>query len=389
MRSVCALAVIAVAAPAHAGDVVALERGTAAFRAGDFAGAIAPLEAAHAADPRDPDTALLLGIAYYRVDRSGEARPLLELAEAAGDADAQASARVFLGLIGEAGGDDERARGYFTLVAASSTELHASGQLLLDKSGPERWALVAILRPGYDSNVAVLPATASAQGMHSADADMTLIAAATGRPSLDLPLVLDETVVYRKQAQLAAYDMFTDTLGGTATLGGARVAYHFEAALLGGARYELGHVAEASYRSGAFGARYTFAARDYAQAAYVGYSGLQHTGALEAHWHDVTVAGVVDRDSTDDAMLAATSAGGRADVHAGAFRGSAIVLDRQFDEAGRVDVQARVDGALFLDVSRSVGAVIGAALVRNASNAPDFDYTKWTVFAGLVIGASS
>ena len=390
MRSISALAVlVATATPARADDVGALEHGIAAFRAGAFTSAIAPLEAAHAAEPDDADTALLLGIAYYRVGRAGDARPLLELAEARGDRDAQASARVFLGLIAEEHGDDDRARAYFSLVAGSSTELRASGRLLLDRSGPERWALVAILRPGYDSNVAVLPATAAAQGMRSADADMTLVAAATGRPSLELPIVLDETIVYRKQAQLSAYDMLTDTLGGTATFGRARLAYHFEAALLGGARYDIGHVAEASFRRGVVGARYTFAARDYAQDAYAAYSGFEHTGALEAHWRDVTVAYVIDRDATTGAMLAATSQGGRADVSAGAFRGSAIVLDRQFDENGRVDVQARIDGAVFLDISRTLGVVIGATLVRNASNAPDFDYTKWTVFAGLVLGTSS
>jgi hypothetical protein len=56
---------------------------------------------------------------------------------------------------------------------------------------------------------------------------------------------------------------------------------------------------------------------------------------------------------------------------------------------GRADVEARIDGAVFLDLSPSLGAVLGASFVRNASNTPDFDYTKWTVFAGLVIGTSS
>jgi hypothetical protein len=187
--------------------------------------------------------------------------------------------------------------------------------------------------------------------------------------------------------------MLSDTLGGTVTLAGTRVratiAYHLEAMLLGGARYEIGHVAEASYRHDVVGVRYTFAARDYAQDAYAGYSGLEHTGVLEAHWRELTIGYVLDRDSTDDMTLAANSQGGRADVVAGPFRGSALVLDRRFDELGRTDVQVRVDGALFLELSKAIGGVVGATFVRNASNTPDFDYTKWTLFAGLVIGAAS
>jgi tetratricopeptide (TPR) repeat protein len=391
MRAAIA-AVALCAATAHAEDVGALERGTARFTAGDFAAAIEPLEAAHAAAPDDADTALLLGIAYYRTGRSDDARPLLEQAEARGDTDAKASARVFLGLIADAGGDSDRARSYFSLVADSPTELRASGKLLLDNSGPERWSAIAILRPGYDSNVALLPATAVRAGQ-GADADMTLIGALTGRPSLELPIVLDETIAYRKQAELSAYDMVSDSLGGTATFAGAHdrgtLAYHFEAALLGGTRYELGHVAEATYRHDAVGARYTFAARDYAQDAYTGYSGFEHTGVIEAYWHELSAGPVIDRDSTSDATLAATSFGGRADVRARNFRGSALVLDRRFDEMGRADVEARIDGAVFVDLSPSLGAVLGASFVRNASNTPDFDYTKWTVFAGLVIGTSS
>ena len=388
-----AIAVVALyAATAHAEDVGALERGTERFEAGDFAGAIEPLEQARAAAPADPDTALLLGIAYYRTGKSDAARPLLEQAEARGDADAKASARVFLGLIADAGGDSERARSYFSLVAASPTELRASGRLLLDRSGAERWSVVAILRPGYDSNVALLPATA-ARGGQGADADMTLIAAITGRPSLELPIVLDETLAYRKQAELSDYDMLSDSLGATATFASEHdrgtLAYHFEAALLGGGRYELGHVAEATYRHDVVGARYTFAARDYAQDAYSGYSGFEHTGVLEAYWHELSAGPVIDRDSTTDPTLAATSFGGRIDARERNFRGSAFVLDRRFDEMARVDVQARVDGAFFLDLSPSLGAVLGASFVRNASTTPDFDYTKWTVFAGLVIGASS
>ncbi|HSN30234.1 MAG TPA: hypothetical protein VLT45_28295, partial [Kofleriaceae bacterium] len=285
---------------------------------------------------------------------------------------------------------------------ASPTELRTSGQLLLERSGPERWSLVAVIRPGYDSNVALMPATALPPN-GGGDADMTLIGAATARPSLEVPLVLDETAAYRKQATMSSYDMLSDALGGTLTFAGRRdrvtAAYHFEAAMLGGSRYEIGHVGEATYRhvlagEWSAGAQYTFAARDYAQDAYAGYSGLEHTGIADVGWGGLSLGYVIDRDATTDSMLAATSQGLRATagVHASSaveLRATAVALDRAFDEAGRRDVQVRVDAAAFFAVSKRLGAVIGSTLVRNASNAADFDYTKWTVFAGLVLGASS
>src|SRR5690242_1597762 len=160
-RFACFAATLAIAAslaPAvRAGDATPFELGVARVRADDFTGAIPPLEQAHAADPGDTDTALLLGIAYYRTGRLDDARPLLHQAERASDAETQASARVFLGLIADARGNVSRARTYYALVARSSTELGASGRLLLDDSGAERWSVVAIVRPGYDSDVALLP----------------------------------------------------------------------------------------------------------------------------------------------------------------------------------------------------------------------------------------
>src|SRR3569623_3002199 len=108
---------LAVPAPATAADPRDLERGTATFRTGDYAGAFQDLERAQAAEPGDADTALLLGISYYKVGRSDDARALLELAEAHGAAAAQASARVFLGLLADDSGDGARARSYFSLVA--------------------------------------------------------------------------------------------------------------------------------------------------------------------------------------------------------------------------------------------------------------------------------
>src|SRR5512138_2877704 len=128
-RALAIAAVLAWAGPAFGES--AFETGVDRFRAQDFAGSVAPLEQAHASDPRDADTALLLGIAHYRTDRGVRAVPLLQQAERSGDDDVRASARVFLGLIADERGDSDRAQSYFGLVARSSTDLGSTGRLLL------------------------------------------------------------------------------------------------------------------------------------------------------------------------------------------------------------------------------------------------------------------
>ncbi len=71
------------------------------------------------------------------------------------------------------------------------------------------------------------------------------------RPS-SLPIVLDETALYRAYARESGYDMLASSSGATYTAATSRqratLAYHFDASMLGGSQYELGHVAEASYR---------------------------------------------------------------------------------------------------------------------------------------------
>jgi tetratricopeptide (TPR) repeat protein len=405
------LAVIVMAASAQ----TPFELGVEAFKRGDYTEAVAPLEAARAVDPRDADTALLLGICYFHLGRLDDARPLLEQAERDGDDDGKASARVFLGLVADARGEATRARDYYALVARSPTELGASGRLLLEENGPERWSLVAIAAPGYDSNVALQPTTAAPSGpgrgkASTGDGYGSLIGAITARPVPELALVVDETLSYRRYAQQTAYDLLANAVGASYALAGvenrAALAYHFDASTLGGARYELAHIAEASYRHAlsrcyALGARYTFAARDYSQAAYAGYTGLDHTGGVELAWGSPRApsegwAGYVfERESTSDPALASTGHGGRAQISArlggdALLRASGLAMYRTYDAASmaRVDTLVRGDLAVYLGVSDAIGLILGTSLARNISNDANFDYTKWTVFVGAVAGAS-
>ncbi len=407
--------IVALVASTAAAETSAFERGVELFRSGDFAGSIAPLEQARAGDPHDADTALLLGIAYYRVGRSDDAEPLLRQAETDGDESSRASARVFLGLIADARGDTSRARRYYAQVARSSTELGASGRLLLEQGGPERWSLVALLLPGYDSNVALLPASAAPPGPGrggggDGDADLALVGAATARPVPDLALVLDETLLYRRYASQTAYDMLANAVGASYTLAGAAdramLAYHFDASMLGGTRYELAHLVDASYRhaiadSYGIGARYSFAYHDYAPVDYAGYTGPDHVAGIDFAWgssrapSEGTVGYVFERESTSDPTLASTGHGGRAQLRAritsdSELRASALAIYRTFDAAsmGRVDTHLRGDVALYIGVADAIGLVAGATLARNVSNDPNYDYTKWTVFVGLAAAAT-
>jgi hypothetical protein len=221
-----------------------------------------------------------------------------------------------------------------------------------------------------------------------------------------VPLVLEELLLYRAYAHQTDFNMLADAIGATNTLAGAHdrasIAYHFEASTLGAQRYELAHVADGSYRhtfgaSFGLGARYTFAARDYAPDAYAGYTGLYHVASAEAVWgspaasSEGTIGYVFERQGANDPTLASNGNGGSAQLRLRLgdgvdLRASALAIHRRFDSAsmGRIDTYVRGDAALYVDASSAFGFVVGGSLVRNASNTPDDDYTKWTLFAGVI-----
>ncbi|HEY6032708.1 MAG TPA: hypothetical protein VIV58_00575, partial [Kofleriaceae bacterium] len=336
------------------------------------------------------------------------AEPLLVLAATSSDPEAAASARVFLGLIADARGESGRARSYYRMVASSPTALGVTGRALLASAG-DRWSIAVVSRPGYDSNVALQPATVTATGA-GGDADLTTIGAITTRPLSDLDLVLDNTVLYRRHARMTDFDMLSDTVGASAIVGGATdraiLAYHFDAATLGGARYDVGHAVDLGYVHVLAGplaatARYSLDARTYTPAAYAGYTGLTHTGILELAWGTPTSAKqaslgyVIERDATDDPMLAATGNGARLALRTGSsaieLRGSALASYRIYDAdaLGRRDLLVTADTSLYAELSHAFGLVVGATLLRNLSNEAATDYLKWTVYAGVVASAGS
>jgi hypothetical protein len=399
-RAVCIAALAAWCAPAFADS---FEEGLAKFQAEDFTGALPLLEQAHAATPADADIALLLGIAYYRTQARDRAVPLLEQAERDGDAESQASARIFLGLIAEEAGHDERANVYYEQVARASPDLGASARLLIEQAGPARWLVVGVMRPEVDSNVALLPMTVGRGHTKTAgDGELDLVLGVSARPLDGVPLVLDQTLSYEKHASMTEFDMLADRVGGSYTVARHRdrvsLAYHLEASRLAGEKYQVGHVVEAALRHRladalAFGARYTFAARDYG-GEYAGYSGLSHDGLVQiirgTRSQPLELAGgyEIAREGTDDASVAMLAHGPRADLRwrmwkGGELRASVIGQDRIYDR--HRDLYVWGQSALYLDLSSTFGLVTGVSGTRNDSDDKQARYTKYTAFAGVIV----
>ena len=409
--AIAAAAMLAYVAPAASHASVdaddALERGLARFQAGEFAAAIAPLAAAHAADPSDLDTGLLLGIAYYQCDELASARPLLVAAAASPDPETRDSARIFLGLLADAAGDADRALDYYDSVARGSSSLATSGQALRDRGRGARFAAGLVVRPELDSNVALLPATAAPTDGSAADRDLFLLADLHVRPFEEFGLVIDETLAYRKQAEHSEFDLASNMTGMTWSHRGASyrgaLGYHVDMSLLGGERYQIGQTFDGSGRrtlAGSLGiaASYQLALRALYPDAYVGYSGAVHTATARLSWQasdwELELGPVIGREITEDPALSVLAIGGQlaARLRLGRLdaRLFARAADRRYDAAamGRRDFQIRGDASLYLDLTSHLGALVGATLLDDRSNAMDVSYVKWTGYLGLVVATA-
>lgn len=384
-----------------------LQRGVARFEAGEFAAAIAPLEAAHAADPSDLDTDLLLGIAYYRCADPARARPLLALAAQSPDPETRDSARIFLGLLADAAGDTAGALGYYDSVAHGSSSLATSGRALLDRGRGEKLSAALVVRPELDSNVPVLPSTIAPTGSGTGDRDLFVLALVRVRPLDAVPVVLDEALAYRKQMQLADYDLASSVTGATWSHQGAAhdaaLGYHFDASTLGGALYQLGHTVDAGARraiAGPFGvaASYQLAVRTLYPDAFAGYTGMVQTATARLSWRapgwELDAGAVIGREATDDPTLSVVASGGqlagRVRIGRADLRLFARATDRRYDAAamGRRDVQVRADASLYIDLTPHLGAVLGGSLLDNRSNAMDGGFVKWTGYLGVVVATA-
>jgi hypothetical protein len=264
-----------------------------------------------------------------------------------------------------------------------------------------------VIRPELDSNVALQPATAAPASGSAADRDLFLLADLHVRPFDEFGLVLDETVVYRKQAELTDFDMASTVSGATWSHRGpiyrGALGYHVDFSMLGGVRYQLGQTVDAGGRraiAGALGvaASYQLAVRTLYPDAYTGYTGTVQTGTARLSWlarnWELDLGPVVAREATDDPALSALAAGGQlmARLHLGRadLRMFARVTDRRYDAAaaGRRDLQLRADASVYVDLTSHLGAVVGGALLDNRSSAMDDSYVKWTGYLGVVLATA-
>lgn len=371
-----------------------LERGVALFRAGDFTGAILPLERAYRADPADLDTALLLGITYQRAGRPEEARPLLEAAAASSDAEIASSAHLFLGLMARGEGRDEEARARFAEVAAGGVpDLAAAARRLAARDAP--LSLYASLRTEVDDNVPLLPAASgAADGAAEGDVDVVGLVSVEGCLGEAHRACLGALFLGRKQARLDDHDLVALTAAARYRLERRALrlglSYAFEPSWRGGAAFARAHVIDGSLKLAVAGDVWVtlaarFAHRTWLTDDYAPLSGPMVDGAAGLRWRDgrldVQLAALGLREQTDDPTLAATGAGGRLDGRVTlfgplSFELGARALPRWYDE-GQRDVELAADGTLVLAVHDEIGLLLGgSALLRG-------DVHKLTAFLGV------
>jgi hypothetical protein len=389
-----------------------IDRGVACFRAADYRCAQSALDAAHRRDPADLDVTLLLGITEYRLGRADAAEPLLRMAARSTDSETAASARIFLGLIASDRGELDAAQRELAGAQTAPGGLGDSARGLMQSRGAKRLQLVLLVRPEIDSNVPLFPSAATAtKGKQQVDGDVLVLGAVIWRPWRRIGLSLDETASYRQQFTLFDYSLFTnhlspryDYLGRNDRVG---VGYSFDLMTLGGALFNLGHVAEAAYRRRivadfGIGASYQFRHRSYLIDSYAPFTGPTHAGALELSWGaperplEVTLAYVLLRELTADPIFTATGHGGRvrARVRFGKrydLGATAWAIYRSFDVADgsaglRRDTQIYGDVSLAIDLHRNVGLIVGGSLLRNLSTVSDYDYLKATAHLGVAFG---
>jgi tetratricopeptide (TPR) repeat protein len=154
LRLISLLLVVALPAPAHAGEREALyEEAVQAFGAGDYPRAAALFAEAQAAGVDDAALYYNLGVTYYRLGRLEAARQAF--LKAAADPAAAALATYNLGLIALRRDDAAAARRHFEQAhrLATTPELRQLSLRALDRLPPERLSGLFWASLGYDDNV--------------------------------------------------------------------------------------------------------------------------------------------------------------------------------------------------------------------------------------------
>ena len=390
-----------------------LERALALFRDGRYAEAAPALELAVAADDTDDDVALLLAIAYLRLDRASDAEPLLARAAASANDETRAAAHLYLGIVARDRGEADAARRELGIAARSSALLlAASGGQLLDRVAQHHLAFTLLVRPEIDSNVPLLPVAATSNSLPDGsrvDGDLLVLVAISLRPSRAIGLVVEETAAYRQQLTLTRYDFFADNLGVRYThlgdLHRITVAGGGELMTLGGALFAVGAALQGSFRRALWrgigvAVHDTFRFRSFLPDGYAAFTGPSNTGGVELSWGTpeagvelaagYLLVGELTADPTFTALghgptlRARSRVGARVDVSL-----SGALVMRTFSQADptvgvRRDTQGWADVSVAVDLTRwGLGLIVGGSVLRNLSTVSDFDYVKATAHVGL------
>jgi tetratricopeptide (TPR) repeat protein len=169
---------------AQTADRQAFDQGAAAFRGGDYAGALRSFLEAQRAGMDTPGLRYNLGAVYYKLQRYPEAEREFQLL--ARDSAWAPLASYNLGLIAQRTGRWDLARARFEQALQTSTDpdlrtLAAVALGRLEAERPTRVFAVASLAAGYDSNAPLAPDAATAGTSHQSDVFAEAFAAGSYR----------------------------------------------------------------------------------------------------------------------------------------------------------------------------------------------------------------
>ena len=258
---------------AGADGALAVERGVAAFRAGDYPAALQLFLDALAAGLDTAGLRYDLGATYYRLGRYAEAER--EFQTLAPDPNWAPLAHYNLGLTAQRAGRRQQAMEYFEQAQRTTTDpnlrtLAATAFERLRGAPPSPQASAVIsLAGGYDSNATLSPDAATGGVSHQGDRFVEALAAATQllAGNTERGWVAHGSLILRKYADLHQFDVAGSRAGLSEERYWGRVqtsvGAYFDTAYIGGDRLEQGTSLEAraSSRLGAGGelsGRYQF-----------------------------------------------------------------------------------------------------------------------------------
>lgn len=393
----------------------------------DYARALKLLTAAGAQQTTAPDLQLLLGICYARVGQLAQAEPLLLQAAAHGDAEEQASARVFLGLLYESQGAADRAQAELTMAAQlRSPRLQSGIQSLLQEVQPHMVTGSVTIAPELDMNV---PLTSLALWRNDpqsrTDGDILFSGTITIRPSKRFGFYFTNTLSYRQQLRFSEYSLLLNWTGlGYNYLGQrnrVRVSIAAAPAVVATHLLYFDFSWRASYRFNPIsvlnlGVAYDGRYRNYVQADYLAQTGPSHTLVADVGYASPALVGgkslvvfagfAVTRDqlsarapitAVDGSLVSddwrAWSYGPQLRLRARLHQRvelaiTSSLLRRDYDyifPSGeqRQDWELSGDAAMVFELKRWLDLFVGGSCIYLQSSDAAFSYVKPVIYTGI------